>query len=179
MTSVDPALDRFVAAEHARLVGMLALYTGDRWVADELAQDAIVRLCQHWPRVREMADRRAWLNRVAFNLANSWFRRRGAERRALAVTGPDRGVVEDDTASTLAIRRAVADLPPRQRTAVVLRHFEGLSVTETATAMRCAEGTVKALTHRGVTALRAAGLTDHPTHDRPTPDRPQEVTRDA
>lgn len=54
--AIDRQLELFVAAEHRRLVGMLALHVGDRWTAEELAQDAIIRLCQHWPRVREMTD---------------------------------------------------------------------------------------------------------------------------
>lgn len=165
----DPELRRLVAEEHTRLVGLLALHTGDRWVAEELAQDTIVRLCQHWPRVRRMDRPGAWLTRVGLNLANSWLRRRAAERRALARTGPTPEVVDDDTVATLAVRGAVSQLPRRQRTAVVLRFYGGLSVAETSDVMGCAQGTVKALTHRAIGALRAGGLTD----------RNEEVPNDA
>lgn len=154
---VDPQLEAFVAVEHSRVIGLLVLYTDDRGVAEELAQDAIVRLCQHWPRVSGMENPRAWLSRVAINLARSWFRRRGVERRANRRHGlpdpvPD---TDDDVAATMAVRAAVAALPPRQRTVVALRFYAGLSVAETATAMRCAEGTVKSLTHKAMAALRA------------------------
>lgn len=70
-------------------------------------------------------------------------------------------------ADAVALRRAVAGLPARQRTAIVLRFYEHYSVAETAAAMSCAEGTVKALTHRAMTALRATPgfvaeeVTDH------------------
>ena len=154
---IDPVLEAFVAAEHRRVVGLLVLYTNDRLVAEELAQDAIVRLCQHWPRVARMEHRRAWLSRVAINLANSWLRRRAVEHRANRRHGlpADVAASDDAIATSLAIREAVATLPPRQRTAVALRFYTGLSVAETAAAMRCAEGTVKSLTNKAMTALRA------------------------
>lgn len=178
---MDAELRRFVVGEQDRLVGMLALYTGDRWIAEELGQDAIVRLCQHWPRVRGMDHQRAWLNRVAINLANSWFRRRSAERRALVRAGPTTETADEDPAMTLAVRALVGTLPPRQRTALVLRHYVGMNVAETAAVMRCAEGTVKALTHRAIGALNAGGL-DGVTADGGSSTRTarsSEVARDA
>lgn len=60
-SSVDLELASFCEDEHRRLVGLLALYVGQRSTAEELAQDAFARLCEHWPRVRNMANRRAWL----------------------------------------------------------------------------------------------------------------------
>lgn len=54
----------------------------------------------------------------------------------------------------LMVRAAVAALPPRQRTAVVLRHLADLPVREVAGVLGCAEGTVKALTSQGLTAMR-------------------------
>lgn len=111
-----------------------------------------------------MEARSAWLRRVGLNLANSWWRRRFAERRALtlaAVTGPSAGD-DAEPADAIAVRAAVAALPRRQRTAVALRYFVGLSVAETAVEMQCAEGTVKSLTSQGVTALRRALGEDTP-----------------
>lgn len=155
--TMDLDLAAVCEAEHPRLVGMLALYTGDRHVAEELAQDALVRLCQHWPKVRE-GNPAAWLTTVAMNLGRSMFRRRGAARRAMARHGGSDEVVERDDATVLAVREAVAALPRRQREAVIHRHFLGHSVRESAAAMGCAEGTVKSLTHKGLAALRKAGL---------------------
>lgn len=98
----------------------------------------------------------AWVHRVAINLANSRFRRFAAERRAHVRHGAtaDRYVVSD-IAAAVEVRDAVAALPPRMRAAVVLRYFADMSVAETATAMGCAEGTVRSLTHKGLGALRA------------------------
>src|ERR671924_1290470 len=81
-SGAPPDLALFCRDEFGQLVGMLSLYCGDRDVAEELAQEAILRLCKHWKRVRNMGHRRAWLQRVGINLANSHFRRRSAERRA-------------------------------------------------------------------------------------------------
>lgn len=155
------ALDAFILSEHSRLVGLLALQVGRIDVAEELAQDAMARLSQHWPRVGDMAHRRAWLNRVAINLANSWLRRRYAEARANRRHGPEQSVTEHAHADVLATRQAVSHLPERERTAIVLRYYEELTVAETAAFMGCPEGTVKSLTHRAIKRMRdQAGLLD-------------------
>jgi DNA-directed RNA polymerase specialized sigma24 family protein len=65
-----------------RLIGSLTLYTGDRLLAAELTQDALVKLLDRWDHVAAMDNPTAWAYRVAINLANSRFRRRRAERRA-------------------------------------------------------------------------------------------------
>lgn len=151
---VEAGLDEFCRAHHLRVVGLLALYMGDRSVAEELAQESFSRVCEHWPKVREMARPDAWVNRVAINLANSWFRRGLAERLAHARHGPHPDRVERDDAEVIAVRDAVSRLPRRQRTVIVLRFYGGFSVRETAELMSCAEGTVKSLTHKAVAALQ-------------------------
>lgn len=142
----------FCAQQHGRLIGLLSLQVGDRQVAEELAQDVLAKVCQHWPRLE---DPRAWMNRVAINHANSWMRRRAAERRAMARRRGQQ--VEEhppDPADAVAVREAVAALPRRQRTALAYRYYAGLSVDETAHAMSCASGTVRALTSQAIAALR-------------------------
>ncbi|MHB8467474.1 MAG: RNA polymerase sigma factor, partial [Acidimicrobiales bacterium] len=108
-----PDLVTFCREEWPRLVGALALYCGDRDTAEELAQEALVRVWRHWPNVREAASPRAWAHRVAINLANSWFRATLARRRAMSRLDPQGGDAHDDqdTAHTLAVREAVAALP--------------------------------------------------------------------
>lgn len=151
----DADLEHFCAREHPRLFGLLHLYVGDRGVAEQLAQDALVRLCQHWPRVRSMDHPRAWLTRVALNGATSWSRRRAAERRALARHGPDAEVARPpDTAGAIAVREALTRLPAAERQVVVLRFYGGLDVRTTASVVGRPEGTVKSITHRAVARLR-------------------------
>lgn len=157
---IDQDLAAFCEQHRPRLVGLMALYVGDRHVAEELTQDALIRVCQHWPRVRRMSDPTAWLHRVAFNLAKSMFRRRGAGARALARHGAVDDRVEPDDATTVAVRDAVAALPPRMREVVIRRHFLGQSVRQAAAAMDCAEGTVKSLTSKALTSLRTGPFDD-------------------
>lgn len=146
------AMAAFCRDHHRRLVGLVALQVGDRAVAEELAQDVLLRVCEHWSRID---DPWAWSSRVAMRLSASWWRRRYAEWRANTRHGAGRVDAEvGDSAATLAIRRAVAALPERQRQAVAYRYFAGFSVAETAAAMGCADGTVRALTSQGVAALR-------------------------
>jgi RNA polymerase sigma-70 factor (ECF subfamily) len=152
--------ERFCDEVGPRLVGSLTLYLGDRGVAEEIAQDALVRAWERWDEVRQMEHPEAWVFRVATNLARSWFRRRGAERRArarLEARPPDPGSLGDLDDAVL-VRRAVSTLPERQRAAVVARFFLGLSVAETADALGMAEGTVKASTHQALANLRRSGL---------------------
>nr|MBA2600298.1 sigma-70 family RNA polymerase sigma factor [Actinomycetota bacterium] len=139
------------------MVGLLSLYCGDADVGEEMAQEAIVRVCRDWSKVRQLEAPEAWVWRVAINLTNSHFRRKAAERRVRRrLEGRGSGFLsEQDDASIISIRKVVAALPTRQRTAVVLRFYLDLSVSQTADLMDCAQGTVKALTHKGIAALRA------------------------
>jgi len=164
---VDVTPDAFCRRLHPKLVGALRLYLGRPDVAEELAQEALVRVIQNWPKVATMDHADAWTFRVAFNLANSRLRRVLAERRAQHRSGPATTVHWNvDVAEVLAVRAAVAALPPRQREAVVLRYFGDLSVEQVAQAMSCRPGTVKAHLHQAVANLRTSGLT---TTDRETP----------
>jgi RNA polymerase sigma factor (sigma-70 family) len=96
-----------------------------------------------------------WLYRVAFNLAHSHFRRARAERKALqAAEDAGRQLPPVDLVGRYEIRAALESLPRRQRRAVVLRHYIGLSVQEVAEAMECSDRTVKRLTSEALEALR-------------------------
>lgn len=143
----------FCVQVRPRLVGALALHCGDRAVAEELAQDALVRAWEHWPQVREARDPAAWVYRVAFNLSTSAFRRRMAERRARERTR-EADPMPIDHASAMAVRDAVAQLSPRRRTALLLRHYLDLPIAEVAEAMACSPNTVKALCAQATTILR-------------------------
>lgn len=159
-TTTDLELAALCQREHPVLVGALGLYLGDRHEAEDLAQEALVRLCQRWP-LQDVENPAAWVMRVAFNLATSRFRRLRVHRRALTTLSSRSSRGEDDspdTAEVVAVRRAVLDLPDRQRRAVVLRYFADLSVRDTAAQLGCPEGTVKTLVFQAMKALREAGL---------------------
>jgi RNA polymerase sigma factor (sigma-70 family) len=148
------ALERFCADAHPPLVAALAHHCGDRWLAEECAQEALLRACARWAHVRELDSPVGWTFRVGANLANSHFRRRRAERRARQRIGPVPQVAEADPTTAMAVRQAMAGLTTRQREAIVLRYFLGLSADQTAHVLGLTPGAVRALTHRGVGALR-------------------------
>lgn len=160
----DEDLIAFCRAQHGRLVGLLSLYCGDAAVAEELAQDALARVCRDWRRIRKMDHPPAWASRIAINLANSYFRRRSAERRArdrlASRPAPDLGAL--DTAAALGVRQAVAALPPRQRTALLLHYFCDLPFARVAELMGAPEPTVKSLARRGIARLRSPELLGNP-----------------
>ena len=159
MTERPPRdIERFVAHEHPRLVGALGLYTGDRLLAEELAQEALARACRDWERISAMAAPGAYVHRIAMNLANSWFRRRRAGRRALQrVGGPAADVHHDpSSADAVSVRDAVAELTPKRRTAVVLRFFLGYSTEEAADVMGVEPSTLRSLVHRAKQDLTTA-----------------------
>lgn len=143
----------FCAAEYPQLVRAMSLYVGDADVAEELAQETLLRACRQWARVSQLESPGGWCWRVATNLANSHFRRRRAARRAHQRLG-DGDHHEVDVSDVLAVRQAVAGLPERQRTAVVLRHVVGLSAPDTAGRMGISADAVRSLTKRATASLR-------------------------
>jgi len=162
LSGVEQELAEFCRAQHRRLVGALSLYCGDRDLAEELAQEAIVKVVSHWGTVRRLDSPTGWAYRVAINLANSHLRRRLAERRATRRLSYRQRTVADepDTPTALAVRAAIAELPKRLRAVVVLRFFADLSVREVSELLGYPEGTVKTLTAKALAALRAKNLTD-------------------
>ena len=87
-------------------------------------------------------------------LARSLAKERGAATGSLP---PEQAWVD-----SIAVREAIVGLPARQRAAVVLRYHADLSVDDTAAVMRCAPGTVKALTHQALERLRDEFGVDEP-----------------
>jgi RNA polymerase sigma-70 factor (sigma-E family) len=144
---------------HAPAAGRLAyLLTGDRALAEDLVQEAFVRVVGRFRHLRVPDAFEAYLRRTIVNLHTSSLRRRRLERAYLEREGgaarpasavmPDVGVREE-------LWRAMLALPARQRAAVVLRFYEDLSERETADALRCSVAAVKSLTARAMETLRA------------------------
>lgn len=152
----DAELVALCEAEWPRLVGFLGLYTGNRDLAEDLAQESLARLCRDWRKVSQLDNPERWTYRVAMNLARSHFRHLRVVRRTAAAT--ERGTDTMDPADVLAVREAVGALPTRQRATLLLRYFADLPVHEVAAILGCAEGTVKAQTSAAIDNLRARGL---------------------
>jgi RNA polymerase sigma-70 factor (sigma-E family) len=141
---------------HAESAGRLAfLLTGDREMAEDIVQDAFVRLVGRFVHLRDEQAFPAYLNRTIVNLARLRFRRGRVERAYLqAQPLPAAAGGESDVEGTDQLATALRALPERQRAAVVLRFYLDLSVERTAEVMRCRPGTVKALVFKGLGNLR-------------------------
>lgn len=137
---------QFYRDQYRPMVKLAYLLTSDAAVAEELVQDAFVRVHLHWVGVREPT---AYLRRTVLNVCRSYHRRRFVERRHLP--DPERATYQPELDETLALLR---HLTPRRRSALVLRFYEDLPVADIAVAMGCSEGTVKSLIHRGLAQLR-------------------------
>lgn len=144
----------FFSRHYPPLVGLLTALTGDRAVAEELAQEAMLRAHLRWNRVHRLDDPGAWVRHVGINLARNAFARRRTERRLVDRLGglPQRDVAPPD-ASTGDFWAVVRTLPSRQATAVTLHYLEDRSVAEVAEIMGCATGTAKAHLHKGRSRL--------------------------
>lgn len=159
----------FFQRQFEPLVGVLWVYCGDRVLAEDFAAEALGRAARDWERVSGMAAPSGWLHRVAFNVANSYFRRRRAERRALTRHGVEEAL-DDRSGSVvhaIAVQRAVARLPRRQRQAVALFYFADMSLAEVAGVMDAGENTVKSWLFRARASLREE-LMDVPSNQETT-----------
>lgn len=163
-TRPDDDTFRRYAAEAIGPLGRLAtLLCGDRHFAEDLVQISLIRIYRVWPRIHQTSTVDAYARQV---LLRCWLtERRRAWRRREHRDGqlPDRPDDRPDPALALEsidvrerLRRALAEVPPRQRAALVLRYWAQQSVAETAAIMRCSEGTVKSRTARGLVTLREA-----------------------
>lgn len=132
------------------------LLTGDWHTAQDLVQSSLGKLYRVWHRLDTAGDPDAYLRRILVNTQRSWWRARWRREipRADLPDLPGPGDVGETRAVAEDIRNALARLPARQRTALVLRFFADLSEAETADLMGCSVGTVKAHTHRGLRAMR-------------------------
>ena len=141
------------APEALRLAYLL---TGDRALAEDLVQDAFVKLAGRLTHLRDPDAFDAYLRRTVVNLANSHFRHRRVERTYLrreeARARPE--PPDQDRSDRDALWGAMARLSERQRAAIVLRFYEDLSERRVAEILQCRPGTVKSLVSRGLEALR-------------------------
>lgn len=149
--------EQFLAAQHAALQRAAYLLTGDRAAGQDLVQETLVRVLLHWRRVERADAPEAYLRRVMLNVFLGG-RRRAWHGELPHAEPPDRPArsAYDGVDARDELRRALLAMPPRQRAAVVLRHYEDRSEAETAALMGCSTGNVKALTSRGLVTLRTA-----------------------
>lgn len=167
MTGLDAAKPAMMASrgraadlyrQHAADAIQLAyLLTGNSHLAEDLAQDAFVRLFGRFQELRKPDAFAFYLRRTIVNLSKDHFRRLRRER-ALSRRQHSPDGEEDSQLSRVDARdqllNALLTLPPRQRAAVVLRYCEGLSEDEAAEILKTSVGAVNSLVSRGLVALR-------------------------
>ena len=155
----DEAIEELFFALYPRLARLAFGLVGDWDLAEQLTQEAFLRLWRRWPWLRDPQSAPAYLQRTVVNLARSSIRRLVLERRALsrdALNGSVQVDGQGDLTSDVALRRAVEMLPYRKRACVVLRYLVGLSEAETAEVLGVSVGTVKSQTHKALRLLREA-----------------------
>jgi RNA polymerase sigma-70 factor (sigma-E family) len=156
MDDVDAEFAAFVRRRGNHHLRTAVLLTGDWHTAEDLVQTCLVKLYRAWPRLDTGTDPDAYLRRILVNTQRSWWRARWRREVPMA-TFPDRSAPaaeEHRHAIGEEVRRALATLPVRQRTALVLRFFEDLPEAQVAELMGCSVGSVKTHTHRGLHAMR-------------------------
>jgi len=151
----DDGFTEFVVARRALLYRTAYLLCGDSHRAEDVVQIALAKLYVAWPRVSRMEQVEAYARRTVVNAhldetRRPWRRERPAPDTQLdgAVDGADRLAPDD------ALWQALRALAPGQRRVVVLRHYWGLSVEETARDLGVSTGTVKSQSSAALTRLR-------------------------
>jgi RNA polymerase sigma-70 factor (sigma-E family) len=159
----EETFQQFVVEVRRPLARLAYLLCGDHDLADDLVQNCLIRMYGAWCRIEQPDGVDAYVRRV---LLRCWLsERRVTWRRLESRHSPVPDHVDERADPTQGVesahfrevlRRALAEIPDRQRAAVILRYWSQLSVAETADALRCSEGTVKSQAARGLAALRTA-----------------------
>jgi RNA polymerase sigma-70 factor (sigma-E family) len=167
----DEAYVAYVEAKVSWLRRVAYLLCQDWHRADDLVQTSITKLYIHWRRASKVENLDGYVRTILVNTylaeqRTTWWRRvvplnglRGEDETGVAAAAGPAALSRDeadlvDLSVDLAV--ALAALPPRQRAAIVLRHYCDLSVEETADLLSCSTGTIKSQTARGLATLRTA-----------------------
>jgi len=158
-TQIDS--DRLVVAlfqqEGQSLVRLARLFVDDRNAAEDLVQEAFIRLARSAHRIRDESKAAAYLRSIVLNLARDNNRRGLVSLRHHLPHDEDRASTEDEIELREDQREVIAalhDLPHRQRNALVLRYYEWMPDNEIASLLDCAEGTVRSLAARAFDTMR-------------------------
>jgi len=150
-TDIERSFERFFAEENERLGRALFLLTGDAAEAEELAQEAMVRVLERWDRVGQMASPAGYLYRTALNLYRSKLR---GIRRLRGGRGDRQRDPIDVVEDRDELGRALATLPTDQRAALILVEWLGLSAAEAAPILGIEPVSVRVRITRAKHALR-------------------------
>lgn len=152
------------AAEQGQSLFRLAyVLTNDAHRAEDLTQTALVDAYRHWRKVEAARNPHAYVRRLLVNAHLDWHRRRSSTERPTDTAASEPSVVADPAegvATRDQLRRMLATLAPRARTALVLRYYADLDDSAIADAMGVSASTVRATTSRALATLRDGGAVD-------------------
>ncbi|GIM64474.1 RNA polymerase sigma24 factor [Planomonospora venezuelensis] len=168
-TDREATYTAFVVSRQDRLRRIAYALCGDWNDADDLLQIALTRLYTAWSRIGDDGNPEAYVRTILMRTNIDGYRLRGRRVRttrldAVGDHAARAGLPPDERG---ALIEAVQQLPEMQRKVVVLRHWLGLTVQETARELGLAEGTVKSHSSRGLTTLRARLELDSEDEDQP------------
>ncbi|MFF5226122.1 SigE family RNA polymerase sigma factor [Dactylosporangium sp. NPDC000521] len=154
--------DEFVTVRSAALLRFAYLLTGDRHLAEDLTQEALVRAHRRWHAITGDDGPEPYVRRTVLRQYLSWRRRRASTERPVA--DPPDGAPPGSSPDALADRVVDADelwtalnaLPRSQRAVVVLRYYEDLPDAEIARLLGCAQATVRVHAFHALHKLRSA-----------------------
>ena len=146
------AFEDFFRGQTQDLYAHLCLITGNRAEAEELAQDAFLKVWERWDRVADMERPVGYLYRTAMNLFRKRYRRVViALRQAVSLEVRDEFATAEDRS---LVGTALAQLAPRQRAALVLTELIGFSSEEAGPMLGVSPGTVRSLASHGRAAMK-------------------------
>ncbi len=164
MISAQPVdFDDYVVRNQRALKRFATVLSGQTWLADDLVADALGRAFEQWDRIGAVADPHAYVRRMIVNAYLSW-RRRLARTTPRAEIEPSDYVTDgaQEHAERDAMIRRLAVLPRKQRAAVVLRYYAGMSDADIAAELGCGEVTVRSQISRALATLRLTHAADAP-----------------
>lgn len=166
----DQTFERFVAGNYKRVLNYIFVITGDYEMARDLTQDTFLKAARGYDRLRDKARLGAWIFRIA---RNATFTKVKAEQRRRSkfvslftkrYEGELIDSINDPSASVdeiaakkeerSIVRKALDELPPRMKEALILKEWEDLSYEEIGSVMRISKKAVKSLLHRAREAMR-------------------------
>jgi RNA polymerase sigma-70 factor (ECF subfamily) len=178
--TAGPDFEAFYRAEFDRVVRAVFVIVGGRDEAFDIAQEAFARAWAHWHRIRRRDAPVVFVLVVARNLSNSHLRRLIRGRRALTdLENEARGERATSDDVVLCLPAALAELPSRQRWAVVLCDLLDLSSDQAASILRIAPSTVRVHLSRGRSRLRDRLAAPSPGHSAAAIDEPKPHDKEA
>jgi RNA polymerase sigma-70 factor (sigma-E family) len=166
--TVEEEFTAFVTANHARLVRIADLITGDHGRAEDLVQSVLIRTYLRWTKVRQ-GDPMGYIRAGLVNAHTDWWRRRSSREQVVAGEVPVGNEIADHAdgvAGRDAVMRALAVLTRRERAVVVLRYYEDLTEVDIASTLGISAGTVKSACARALKKLRLSTEFAEPSADR-------------